>query len=400
MKLLVAVEQHFRRGPDQHICADGPVTYASWASYLETFEHVVILGRMGSADSPRSAEAADGRSVWFHGLPDYYGPWQYLRNLPQLVRRVRRSVEECDAYILRVPGLVGRLAWKEIRRVGRRYAVEVLGDPWDAMGPQSVRTIFRPVFRRAGVQGLKTMCQGAMAVHYVTQKFLQNRYPPSSDCYAVGFPDALTNFEFASSAALDARFRRIDDANESGRPVRIGFLGSLSQLYKGLDVLLRAASLCGRRGLKVEVLIAGDGRYADRMKSLARKLGIEGQTKFLGQLPSGRHISDLLDSIGLFVMPSYAEGLPRVLLEAMARGCPCIGTNVGGIPELLEPDDMVPPGDSAALAQKIMEVAGNGSRMKAMAQGNFAKASQFSPELLTDARRDFCRYVRLHSITS
>ena len=96
-------------------------------------------------------------------------------------------------------------------------------------------------------------------------------------------------------------------------------------------------------------------------------------------------------------MPSRAEGLPRALLEAMARGCPCIGSNVGGIPELLAEADLVPPGDPEALAEKILEVAGNPERLKSMGKRNLVKARQFSPELLKEVRRDFFRYVRLHS---
>jgi glycosyltransferase involved in cell wall biosynthesis len=400
MKLLLALEQRFRRGPDQHVYADGPASYEVWKTYLQAFEEVVLLVRMGTTDTPCAGELrADGPSVSFESLPDYYGPWQYLRNMPELVRRVQHAVQECDAYILRVPGLVGRLAWKEIGRVRKRYALEVVGDPWDALGPRSARVMFRPVLRSAAVRDLRAMCRGAFAVHYVAQ-CLKDRYPPSKDSYSVRFPDARWGKTLASASALEARLGRLRNASESRRPVRLGFIGSLSQLYKGLDVLLRAGSLLDSRGLQLEILIAGDGRYAGRMKSLARKLGIEKQTKFLGQLPYGGDIFNLLDSIDLFVMPSYAEGLPRALLEAMARGCPCVGTNVGGISELLAPDDMVPTGNSNALAKKIEEVSGSSSRLREMAQRNFAKASQLSPEYVITARRDFCWFVRTHSLIS
>jgi len=118
----------------------------------------------------------------------------------------------------------------------------------------------------------------------------------------------------------------------------------------------------------------------------------------LGQLDFGSPIYDFLDSIDLFVMPSRAEGLPRALVEAMARGCPCIGSNVGGIPELLAPEDLVPPNNPEALAQKIMEVTANPERMKAMSERNLARAKQFNPEVLREARLAFYKYVRDHSV--
>ncbi len=368
MRVLLTSEGHFSLRPAGGVYADGPAKYSAWANYLEAFDEVVVLARVattdtstpsqrGVANATRASEPqlawreearADGRSVSFFALPDYRGPWEYLRYLPQLKARVREAVENCDAYILRVPGLVGRLVWRELRRRGKPYALEVVGDPWDALGPGTWRSAMRPVFRRVAARDLKAMCQGAVAVHYVTQSSLQRRYPPAKGAYAVGFSDALMDSAFASPAEMNERFRRIDDVagtNGARRPFRVGFVGSLAQMYKGPDVLLRAASLCSTRGLNMETALAGDGRYAAAMKALAKQLGIEDRTQFLGQLPFGKAVFDFLDSVDLFVMPSYAEGLPRALLEAMARGCPCVGSDVGGIPELLDPAEMAPAGD-------------------------------------------------------
>jgi glycosyltransferase involved in cell wall biosynthesis len=420
MRLLTATEQRFTCGPDRHIYVDGPAKYSAWANYLEAFDEVTVLARVATsghvgAEPGRAANAtrasepqwawreearADGPSVSFFALPDYRGPWEYLRRLPELKDRVRHAVENCDAYILRVPGLVGRLVWRELRRRGRPYALEVVGDPWDALGPGTWRSAMRPVFRRVAARDLKEMCQGAVAVHYVTQSSLQRRYPPAKGAYAVGFSDALMDSAFASAAEMNERFRRIEEVagtNGARGAFRIGFVGSLAQMYKGPDVLLRAAALCRARGMNVETALVGDGRYAAAMRALAKQLGIEDRTQFLGQLPFGKAVFDFLDSVDLFVMPSYAEGLPRALLEAMARGCPCVGSDVGGIPELLDPAEMAPAGDASALREKIMEVAASGARLKQMAARNLEKARRFSPELLREVRREFCRFVREHS---
>jgi glycosyltransferase involved in cell wall biosynthesis len=401
VRVLLTSEGHFLRGPGGAVYADGPAKCSAWANYLEAFDEVVVLARVAGEQRPCREEArADGPSVSFCALPDYRGPWEYLRHLPQLKRLARQAVENCDAYILRVPGLVGRLVWRELRRHGKPYALEVVGDPWDALGPGTWRSAMRPVFRSVAARDLKEMCQGAVAVHYVTQSSLQRRYPPAKDAYAVGFSDALMDSAFASPAEMNERFRRIDEAagtNDARRPFRVGFVGSLAQMYKGPDVLLRAASLCRARGMNIETSLAGDGRYADAMKALAAQLGIGDRVRFLGQLPFGKAVFDFLDSVDLFVMPSHAEGLPRALLEAMARGCPCVGSDVGGIPELLDAAEMAPAGDAKALAEKIIEVVASASRLKQMAARNLEKARQFSPELLREVRREFCRAVREHS---
>jgi glycosyltransferase involved in cell wall biosynthesis len=402
MKILVTIEQRFSRGPDKHIYGDGPAKYSSWSNYLEVFDEVVVLARAAERSEISQQEArTDGPSVSFIALPNYSGPWEYLKSFPELKARVREAIMQTDAYILRVPSLVGRLAWREITRMGRPYALEVVGDPWDALGPGTLRSVFRPVFRRVGANELQRMCRNAIAVHYVTQQALQRRYPPGPESYSVGFSDALMDSAFALPDALTLRFRRIEDSaariGNSKNALRIGFIGSLARMYKGPDLLLRAARLCLRRGLNLEVAMVGTGRHTGEIQALAKQLGIEDRTRLLGQLPSGKPIFDFLDSIDLFVMPSRAEGLPRALLEAMARACPCVGSAVGGIPELLALTDLVPAGDAAALAGKIMEVAGNPQRMKGMAQRNLEKATEFSPENLKEVRRDFFCYVRLHS---
>jgi len=402
VRLLVTSEGHVSRGAGGEFTGQTAGKYSSWSNYLETFDEVVVLARAAEQrEIPHKEARADGPSVSFCALQNYTGPWQYLLHLPQLKARVREAVSHADAYILRVPGLVGRLAWGEITRLGKPYALEVVGDPWDALGPGTWPNIFRPVFRRVATHQLKQMCQRALAVHYVTQQALQRRYPPGPNSYAVGFSDALMDSAFALPDVLDERYKRIEaltkiGANSENAP-RIGFIGSLARMYKGPDVLLRAARRCRQRGLNLEFAIVGAGRHAEEVQALAARLGIQDRVRFLGQIPSGKPVFDFLDSVDLFVMPSRAEGLPRALLEAMARGCPCIGSAIGGIPELLAPEDLVPVGDALALAGKMMEVAQNPSRMKEMARRNLEKAQEFSPEHLKDVRRDFFRYVRLHS---
>jgi glycosyltransferase involved in cell wall biosynthesis len=394
MKVLVAVEHHYKRDPDGHIYGEGPTNYSFWSAYLDIFDEVVVLARVAAGSQPRLTDArADGPNVSFLELPDYRGPWKYLRDFPALKARVRQAVEKSDAYILHVPGLVGRLAGAEIRRLRMPYALEVVGDPWDAFGPGAWASMFRPIFRRVAARHLRDICKGAAAVHYVTQSALQRRYPATKGAYTVGFSDALMDSAFVPAPILEERYRRID----FHKPLRMGFIGSLAQLYKGPDTLLNAAALCRSRGSKFELILAGDGRHADAMKVLAERLGISGHTIFLGQLPSGQAVRDFLDSVDVFVMPSRQEGLPRAMLEAMARGCPCIGSNVGGIPELLDPDDLVPPNDPEALARKIMEITCDPRRMKRMSERNLEKAKQYDPEILKAKRREFYQYVRDHS---
>jgi glycosyltransferase involved in cell wall biosynthesis len=82
------------------------------------------------------------------------------------------------------------------------------------------------------------------------------------------------------------------------------------------------------------------------------------------------------------------------MIEAMARGLPCIGSSVGGIPELLPPEDMVPPADVPSLARKIREVLADPARMARMSARNLEKSRQYEEQTLHERRTVFYRYVR------
>ena len=127
---------------------------------------------------------------------------------------------------------------------------------------------------------------------------------------------------------------------------------------------------------------------------MARSLGISSNVQFLGELPSGKPIRDRLDQATLFVMPSRTEGLPRALIEAMARGLPCIATRVGGIPELLPDEDMVASEDYAGLADKIREVISNPERLSQMSRHNLQRAQEYRPEVLEGRRTNFYQFLR------
>jgi L-malate glycosyltransferase len=396
LKALVTLEDHLWRGTDGCIRGHGPTGYSIWSELLDSFEQVVLLARVGNRnDSSTGGNKVEGPSVSVRELPDYLGPWNYLLTLPSLRSRVREAVAQSDTYLIRVPGLIGRLAWQEIRRLKRPYAAEVMSDPWDTMSLGSMPSPFRPLYREIAARNLRMICENAVATLYWSSGIMCQRYPSADDACTCVAPRIFLNGGYASPERMHERFREIDSGN--GRVWRIGFVGSFAQLYKGGDTLLRSLALCLGLGASLEASFIGEGRYREKIELLSRDLLVEQNVNFLGQLDFGAPVSDFLDCVDLFVMPSRAEGLPRALVEAMARGCPCIGSNVGGIPELLDPDDLVPANDPKALAQKIMEVTADPRRMKAMSVRNLARAKQYDPEILKAKRREFYQYVREHS---
>jgi glycosyltransferase involved in cell wall biosynthesis len=179
-----------------------------------------------------------------------------------------------------------------------------------------------------------------------------------------------------------------------GSPLTLIAVGTLAQLYKAPDAAIKAVAICVREGLDIKLVWVGDGKHRSEMEALATTLGLGERVCFRGQLTAGDPVRAELDRADLFIMPSHQEGLPRAMVEAMARALPCIGSTVGGIPELLSPEDLVPPGDAAALASKICEVANDPDRMARMSAGNLNKAKEYTDEVLQYRRIAFYRYLK------
>ncbi len=128
------------------------------------------------------------------------------------------------------------------------------------------------------------------------------------------------------------------------------FVGEL-RVLKGLDVLLQALAMLKRGGRVVRAAIAGAGPDAQQFKDLSGRLEVADQILFVGHVPAREAFA-----MGrILVMPSRAESLPYVILEAAAAGMPIIATRVGGIAEIFGRQSfrLVPGGDAAALAAAI-----------------------------------------------
>lgn len=115
----------------------------------------------------------------------------------------------------------------------------------------------------------------------------------------------------------------------------VGFFGRLVR-EKGVHVLLRSfAEFCKNNSKNSSLLIVGDGEEKENLKSLSKELGIEKRTRFTGFIHRNR-IPEYMQACDVIVLPSEAEGFSSVVLEAMAMGKVFIGTEVGGVPEIIE----------------------------------------------------------------
>ena len=406
MNVVVTVEHRFDRLPDGSVWTSGMNSGRLWARYHTVFETVKVVARVRDVPTvPPGWSRANGPGITFLAVPNYLGPGQYLAKAWQVQRALSRAVTDRDAIILRVGSHIAGCLEPALFRAGHPYGLEVVSDPFDVFAPGAVRHRLRPFFRWWFTRQLRRQCRRAAGVAYVTRQALQARYPCAT--YSVGMSDVEISAEalVRTATAFATHYSSVELAQETSvarcRPVsrqgerfRLITVASLAQMYKAPDILIRAVGACVTAGLDLSLTIVGDGQHRPELERLVSSLGLGERLRFLGQLPAGAAVRAELDAADLFVLPSRSEGLPRAMIEAMARALPCLGSTVGGIPELLPPEDLVPASDVAALAAKIREVLASPERLSAMSSRNLAAAREYRDEVLDARRRAFFEHIR------
>ena len=385
LTVVLVLEERFNRTPDGRIWASGPLRSSVWPRYLRVFDALRVVARVRSVPAvPADWEPAEAPNVSFAAVPSYVGPWQYARRARQVRSAIRGAVDPKDAVILRVPSQLASILAPSLRARKHPFAVEVVGDPYDVFAPGAVRDPLRPALRQLFVRRLRQQCRHAVSALYVTEAALQRRYPcPRS---SVGISNVVLT---------EQHFRDVPrSVDGERRPFRLVMVGTLEQLYKAPDVLISAVAECVHGQLDLQLTLVGGGQYRGLLERQAHGLGIAERIRFLGHLSRPEDVRAVLDESDLFVLPSHQEGLPRALVEAMARALPCISSTVGGIPELLPADDLVPPGDSSMLARKIREVLQDRARLQAMSSRNLKRSRDFREEALQMRRTTWLSQVR------
>ena len=165
---------------------------------------------------------------------------------------------------------------------------------------------------------------------------------------------------------------------KAGEPLRLLFLGEIGP-RKGVFDLLKAMSLIQQSAPGSAFLEIGGNKMEAELKEAIRDLWLEDCVHFNGFVSGGQK-EDLLRRSDVFVLPSYNEGLPISILEAMSNGCAIVSTPVGGIPEVVKENGvLVQPGDVQGIANAILQLH-NEEICRKMGEESRTMVSAFYPE--------------------
>lgn len=387
MKPILFVHDHIFKYRDKNHYSRGGLPASVWARYLSIFPRLTVVGRDGGelTENEHGFTLSSTNDVEFSLQPSISNLKSMLFGNSTVERACKNLVAGSDGVIARLPSRLGDLFVKEAIRQGKPYAVEVVGCSWDALWNHG--SLKGKLFAPYEMLSTSNIVRNAPFALYVTQHFLQGRYPCKK-----GVTTSCSNVEIqpVSDEVLNRRLKKIQ--LQSGK-VKIGLIGNYSSRYKGIDVAIRALSLSDHQLADWEFQILGSGDknyYAD----LAHELGIGNKVKFIGSKSSGQAVYDWLDEIDLYLQPSFQEGLPRALVEAMSRGCPALATSIAGIPELLSPSEMVTPGAHEALSIIITSILHDQRHMESLARQNFEKSKLYYKTILDIRRNAFWSLFR------
>lgn len=394
MKVLVTTHAQMFQTPDGKVWTNSVYGYDFFKRYLNVFENVRLVTRMKKInyEDLGNRVLVSGPRLEFFSLPFYHGPWQFAKKYIKIQKTLNKAVESCDCAVLRIPDQLAFQIFDKVKSTNIPCAVEVVAHSWDLYAHGTIKTVLRPLLRLLWDFNQKKLCKQADGAAYVTEKYIQRRYPSG-----VNEMDSERFETFYTSADLDSVYFCEPRSKESFDKDILKFVhvSGINNTAKGHIELLNVMADLKKQGYKHKLIFIGGGTLLNKFKELTTALKLDDQVEFIGHLSNPSEIADKLKSSDLFVLPTMTEGLPRVILEAMASGLPCIATNVGGIPELLSDDCLIPSNDMDALKAKIVYFSNNKNLLARESKRNCNKILEcYTPTIIREKRTEFYQKLK------
>ncbi|WP_209121736.1 glycosyltransferase family 4 protein [Alkalihalobacillus sp. BA299] len=381
MKLLFAHDNIFLKYDNIYFDGYGAFPSDVLKRYTSVFETVNFVSRQKQVSSKsENFTPASTERVEFINIENFKTLKTFYRIL-EAKKKIEEEVNKVDCVIARLPSSIGYIAVNAAVKNNIPYAVEVVGCPWDSLW--NYGNIEGKILAPYEFMKMKKIVKKAPFVLYVTDTFLQERYPTR------GVTINCSNVEIIRPQNEVLESRQINNQRfNKNKVIKIGMIGSLGSRFKGFDLAMEAIKNLSETYKNIELHILGSG---DKVvwEKYARELGVEDKVFFVGTLPSGKAVLEWLDEINIYIQPSKQEGLPRALIEAMSRGCPAVGSNTAGIPELLDEEFIHKKGDSIDLANKIEQLIASKKIKLQQSERNFHFANNYSKDVLDKRRADY-----------
>lgn len=377
MKLLF-VHDHPFFSENKLVYSGGGLPHTAWKNYLINFTEVAIYARL--SDNVKNKKIISStENVSFHLTQKYSSAFSLLKNKKEIEKELLPLVQQADVVLVRLPSILGIIAGNIAYSKKKPLWVEVVGNAEEAMAAQG--SLLGKISAKPLEFLNKKLIQKADFVTYVTKNKLQKDYPAHPKAVSFSLSDVIVS----KVLCID----ELDKTRFSGDIFHIGLIGGFDAKYKGQDVLLKAIALLDKEIQKnIKIHLVGKGDYSWVLE-LAKQLNLISNLDYIGPLEAGEEVNNFLKTLSLYVQPSLTEGMPRATIEAMAMGCPVIGSRVGGIPDIVSSEFLHEKGDYKTLSRHIMRLYLDRKVLEKEAEQSLDKAFPYLKTNLDKIRLDF-----------
>lgn len=385
MKALFCHDHYYYRDDDIFL-SKGQYHYTIWTRYLNHFDTITVVGRDGGAGNAneKNINVSSADNVDFQLFENINSLRGMILGRQKIRDNIVKLVAAHDVIILRGTSELGAIAFAEAKRQGKIIAMEIVSCAWDELWYYG--SIKAKLYAPYRFLKQRYYARHADAVIYVSQNFLQKRYPTKAPLVARASNVQISKFDFQTIK------------RKAKSHYKIGLIGTLKNKLKGVDVVIQAAQILHQKNISnFSIHILGPGDAAP-FQSHLNELGLSNHVYFDGIRQSGADVFQWLRGMDLYIQPSFQEGVPRATIEAMAQSLPVVGSDAGGIPELIDSEFIVKRGDAKALAEAIERFILNPDLMAAQGVKNYETALKFTDDKLSAIRQDFWGNVKTMAV--
>jgi glycosyltransferase involved in cell wall biosynthesis len=312
--------------PPKWLAGTEIATYYMAAQLAQRGHEVHVITSLDEGLPDESCE----KGFYIHRIPlikiRFFGALFFWRAMIGTIRKICPDLVHVQSLVYGMPALIS----KKMLKIP--YAVWAQGDD-----------VYRPDgFTKLTSKTVIKNADSAIALNEDMKRVMQNIY--NRDIAVV--PNGINMADYINEPG-------IKDGATRGKGIL--FVGRLVSV-KGVQYLIRAMKQVHTKIPDARLIIVGDGEEREMLESLSLQLGIQNYVQFIGEIPHEK-VQTYMQQAEVFVLPSLSEGLPNVIIEAMACGLPIVVSRVGGIPEIITNDTngyLVEAKDTESIAKYII----------------------------------------------
>ncbi len=354
--------------------------------YLDVFDTIKLIIRIEkkSEINLHTHKIVSDKRIEIVPVPFFQGPISFFKNFFRINKSLKNISNDCSLSIIRIPSTIGFMVYFKFRNKFNVTGFEILANPLELF--QNKKWSLSGLFYYSYHIMQKHCCKNGIANAYVTSYTLQKVYKPGKK--------TLFTTNFSSVNILKKQFTGFRDGIldignikicHVSHPIRTNDKGHIQVI----DMIADLRS----KNYPVRATFAGDGDKIDSFKAYASSKNVEKYISFVGFLEYNQ-LFELLKKSDIMVFPTVSEGLPRVIIEAMAVGLPCISTPIGGIPELIDDEFLIPINRVKSYVEKIIECIDDNALYIKTSQKNYNKSLEYEAENLKKKRIEFYKFLK------